>query len=107
MLPITKKAYEAVIAQGEPSIDATGACVYRGPGGLKCAVGHVIPDEVYDPKMEGLHIYQIVSGYSLGVSVEEQRELYSLQEAHDFAAHESDFLRAFELGVKSRFSDVV
>lgn len=27
-------------------------CVYRGPGGLKCAVGHMLPDDLYDPKMD-------------------------------------------------------
>lgn len=29
------------------------ACAYRGEGGLKCAAGCVIPDEVYYPEMEG------------------------------------------------------
>ena len=28
-------------------------CRYRTPDGLKCAVGCLIPDELYDPKMEG------------------------------------------------------
>ena len=31
--------------------DGRGCC-YRGPDGLKCAVGHVIPDELYDPIMD-------------------------------------------------------
>ena len=29
------------------------SCLYRAPGGLKCAVGALIPDEVYNPNMEG------------------------------------------------------
>jgi hypothetical protein len=28
------------------------SCMYRGPNGLKCAVGCFIPDEEYDPKIE-------------------------------------------------------
>lgn len=28
------------------------ACVYRSPEGLKCALGHCIPDELYNPGME-------------------------------------------------------
>ncbi len=28
------------------------ACLYRGPHGLRCAVGVLIPDELYDEKME-------------------------------------------------------
>lgn len=27
-------------------------CLYRGEDGKKCVVGHVIPDEMYDPQME-------------------------------------------------------
>lgn len=27
-------------------------CMYRGPDGLKCGIGHSIPDELYDPKMD-------------------------------------------------------
>ena len=28
-------------------------CAYRGDNGLKCAIGCLIPDEKYDPKMDG------------------------------------------------------
>ena len=30
-----------------------GSCAYRGQGGAQCAVGCLIPDEVYTRKMEG------------------------------------------------------
>lgn len=30
-----------------------GTCLYRGPNGTKCAVGCLIPDDLYDAKMEG------------------------------------------------------
>jgi hypothetical protein len=30
-----------------------GSCAYRGVGGKKCALGHLIPDERYEPEMEG------------------------------------------------------
>lgn len=29
------------------------SCMYRGPGSLKCAVGALIPDDVYSYAMEG------------------------------------------------------
>lgn len=29
-----------------------GGCQYRGIGGRKCAVGWLIPDELYDPKLD-------------------------------------------------------
>jgi len=46
---------------GFPSIDRkkaspwspSGQCLYRGPDGKKCAAGLLIPDELYNPKMEG------------------------------------------------------
>src|SRR5687767_5712675 len=38
--------------QGWKRSIADGSCLYRGPGGLKCAVGHLIPDALYDPGME-------------------------------------------------------
>lgn len=33
--------------------DEHGGCMYRGPNGLQCAVGCLIPDEIYDGAMEG------------------------------------------------------
>lgn len=43
-----------LLAQGKQSWDEErDLCMYRGPGGLKCAVGVLIPDEKYVPQMEG------------------------------------------------------
>lgn len=33
-----------------------GCCVYRDDQGRKCAVGALIPDEIYSPRMEGHNI---------------------------------------------------
>lgn len=30
--------------------------MYRGPEGRKCAVGHLLPDELYRPSMEGMSV---------------------------------------------------
>jgi hypothetical protein len=38
------KAVGAVVAQGKPSMNKT-SCLYRGPGGTKCALGHMLTDE--------------------------------------------------------------
>lgn len=35
-------------------------CKYRGPNGLKCAAGHLIPDEQYSPDMEGGCVDELV-----------------------------------------------
>lgn len=33
--------------------DVTNMCMYRGPGGSRCAVGLFIPDDEYSPLFEG------------------------------------------------------
>jgi hypothetical protein len=38
-----------------------GTCLYRGPDGLKCAVGAMIPDELYSPTFEGLTISDLAA----------------------------------------------
>ena len=43
-----------LLAQGRPSLDRSGGCVYRSPEGLRCAVGALIPDGAYHPGLEGL-----------------------------------------------------
>lgn len=48
----------ALLAQGRPSVGVEpiggfNRCRYRGDDGCKCAVGHLIPDDKYDPAMEG------------------------------------------------------
>lgn len=39
--------------QGKRSVNIEGDCLYRGPGGLSCAVGCLIPDSEYVHEMEG------------------------------------------------------
>lgn len=38
--------------QKVPAIGCGDICVYKTENGLKCAVGCLIPDELYDPKMD-------------------------------------------------------
>ncbi len=35
------------------------SCVYRDGNGLKCAVGCLIPDEIYIPEMESMQIARV------------------------------------------------
>lgn len=41
-----------LLTQNAKAIAPDGACSYRAPGGLMCAVGCLIPDSYYDPKLE-------------------------------------------------------
>lgn len=50
--------------QGEKSIaniNHVDKCRYRGPRGLKCAIGCLIPDKEYRPSLEGLVASAIVN----------------------------------------------
>jgi hypothetical protein len=41
---------------------ANGACLYRGPNGTMCAVGCLIPDELYDSTAEETAAHYVITG---------------------------------------------
>jgi hypothetical protein len=60
---IFDKVASALIAQGKPSINPeNGECLYRHEG-LKCALGHLIPDKKYNEKYEDRDIYTLLQEY--------------------------------------------
>jgi hypothetical protein len=40
------------------------SCRYRAPGGATCAVGRLLPDDAYDPGMEGNTVDMICDAYA-------------------------------------------
>lgn len=48
-------AIRGVLMQGRKSTE-TNTCLYRGPNNLRCGVGHLIPDNLFSDKIEGLNI---------------------------------------------------
>lgn len=53
LLTQRKKSYGAM----PPEVSGIGrGCLYRGPNGLKCAAGVLIPDKYYKRSMEGSNI---------------------------------------------------
>lgn len=59
------------------------SCVYRGDNGQKCAVGCLIPDEIYDTNMEGHGVGEILHTYTLPDLVGNYALLSRLQNLHD------------------------
>lgn len=65
--PVVQKMYDGLKGQGfkrsmiYSSDHERDICVYRGPNGLKCAIGHIIPDELYDNTLEnfGIESYRV------------------------------------------------
>lgn len=58
------KAYLGLKAQGfERSANPNyGLCLYRGPNGLKCAIGHIMSNEQYSGESVRLNSYCIELG---------------------------------------------
>ncbi len=75
--------------QGKRSLDRTGqSCRYRSAGGLKCAVGILIPDVMYRHSMENLRIHALLGNFRNlgelpGYFFQHQGLLSSLQAVHD------------------------
>lgn len=70
-------------AQKRPSM-ADDDCAYRGTGGTKCAIGVLIPDEVYDLAMEGISADCLTQ---VGFPTEDHKVLaLGLQHVHDRAS---------------------
>ena len=69
--------------------DTAGVCLYRGPNGTSCAVGVLIPDEIYAQEMEGVTITNLLdeedNDWKLPSWMHENEALLtSLQGVHDF-----------------------
>lgn len=84
------KVRNHLLAQGAKAFDAGGEqCAYRAKGGLKCAIGCLIPDSLYRKDLEGKTVYDIgiqnllekVFGHPL--DAETQGFLQDLQGVHD------------------------
>lgn len=96
-LSLVDIAIQKVIEQGQPSAELRSnvkmACLYRGPNGTKCAVGHLIKDEFYNSDFEGKSVSDCMVTQALEMSNPDKlNQLSSLlklkivQSCHDNAA---------------------
>lgn len=84
--PLFDKVVLAMRRQGYiRSTGAAEACTYRGEDGLRCFVGHLIPDRSYRPDMEGATVNMLhESGQVFSTLTYEALEfLEHLQSIHD------------------------
>lgn len=77
-----------LLKQGRRAVnpDIPEMCHYRGAGGTKCAVGVLIPDEAYEPMMEGRTIVGLLSQRDFKIPrwmCNNEALLIELQNAHD------------------------
>jgi len=97
---VFEKVKTHLLAQGVRSqIPGTPTCLYRGPGGLKCAVGALIEDEHFDAQFnnETVNDERVLDERVLdallasGVNVKDENLILLLNELqllHDFYAPE-------------------
>jgi hypothetical protein len=83
-------AYKGLASQNfERSVDQTGQCSYRTNNGKKCAIGWLIPDELYSPDFEGCNLDDAAVLAAVRPAVvdgsEEYKMLFALQSGHDAA----------------------
>ena len=73
-----------LLKQGKKSVDAH-SCLYRGPNGLKCAIGMLIPDELYQDRFEGQSASDSGAIKTLNVPDTAEYALFldNLQDIHD------------------------
>jgi hypothetical protein len=93
----------AGIVQDDAGYGDDFSCRYRAPGGATCAVGRLLPDDAYDPGMEGNAVDTICRAYAdmLPAWMLVHEELLSrLQYVHDSGDHWfSDERMRFELSL--------
>ena len=78
-----------LLKQGKKSMSPIGGgCVYRGPNGLACAIGCLIPDDKYIPDIESFNVDGLMSNYpevvkGTAITDEFLTILQELQVVHD------------------------
>ena len=86
------KAWTHANSMDKPSLNSDGRCAYRGKGGSKCLVGVMIPDEKYEPDIEGFGISSsVLDAVGLGsLTLADKTSmivfLKNIQNAHDLCA---------------------
>jgi len=86
-------AWNGLKAQGfgKSRVPGKARCLYRGPDGLKCAIGHCIPDGNYRKKFDrGMELGGVL--HAARISDADYDFARGLQEAHDFAAAPADMV---------------
>lgn len=87
---IFEKVCDGLHSQGWRRSERETQCMYRGPEGRRCAVGWLIPDDIYKTAMEGSLAHLIEYSQSgtdtahlASVLTEHRAFLKRLQELHD------------------------
>lgn len=107
---IFDRAVRHLLTQRKRSAQPDGErrCLYRGPDGLKCPVGALIPDELYKPEMDVMPIDEVFAFPEIAefFGQENQELLENLQAIHDDIQPHKWALALRQLALDDFFLDV-
>jgi len=103
-----------LLTQAIPATNKKGMCAYRGVNNTKCAIGALIPDDIYNVDMEGRPVKFLIDNNNAIKNLFENVNRYflrDLQRCHDRAAMDGmDFygndLKIFKQLIIKNFSDL-
>jgi len=75
-----------LLTQKRKSMGSSNLCMYRGPNGLKCAIGCLIPDDLYNKSIEYSNSFNLPVHILDYIGVKERSDRYflsNLQRIHD------------------------
>lgn len=106
----TKAATHLLKQQAKSTRPDGHSCLYRSSDGLMCAVGCLIPDEMYHPLMEGSGVLGLIRNFPIikelfDDNVVTSDLLYGLQKIHDEypVEHWEEALRSLAKNNKLKF----
>lgn len=96
--------------QGRVSYDLSlNGCAYRGEDGTKCAIGILIPDDIYSPNMEGKSFHQLCQQYDVVADLPEIKAIKQvgevMQQLHDNLQGMPDFRKRLRNRAQAWLSD--
>lgn len=106
---------QKLLEQGCVSKNSHGNCAYRGVNGVKCGIGHIIPDSVYrsgmdDPDSEDNSIAGILTRFKshlklddVNINSDHLSFLADIQNSHDGMPNN---VTRFKQGIKQRFKSL-
>ena len=83
-IEIVETVTKHLLAQGKKSKESEGTkCLYRGPNGLQCAIGCLIPDDMYKSWFDDQGYIDMTIAAAANISPDDIDLARRLQKIHD------------------------
>jgi hypothetical protein len=107
---VVEKVLKHLWDQGRVSYDPSlNGCAYRGEDGTKCAIGILIPDDIYSFDMEGKNFHQLCQQYDVVAALPEIKAIKQvgevMQQLHDNLQGRSDFRKRLRHNAQEWLAD--